>query len=360
MRANTDGSLLVGAPGEKVRGQAGAGAVARLPFVFPAGLTVTGSVEITQATPGIPGSPRRGDHFGATVGIGERGPEVIAAPGEDVNGAVDAGGVTVMFGVPGGAGASAYALTQDSPRVPGKAEAGDHFGAALAFSNSCYDGEDEENGLPGPFVRMIVGAPGEDVGSVRNAGGITIFNDIYRRYRDRFDWELALSQDTPGVSGRSRTNDRFGSSLDANWGRGLLVGIPGKDVGGAKSAGAVSWLDVAGADCPGPEIAGSAVFTQESAGVPGTARQGNLFGSTVSAGSPILQFPAVESDWFVIGAPGVTVAKHRAAGTLTILTLLTLLPPPPLPPAGTLLSQNSPAVPGQAEAGDRFGSSLSG
>ena len=284
---------------------------------------------------------------------------MIAAPDEDVNGAVDAGGVTVIFGVPGAPGATAYALSQDSPRVPGRAEAGDHFGAALAFSTSCYNGEDEENGLPGPFVRMIVGAPGEDVGSVRNAGGITVFNDVYRRYRDGLDWELALSQDSPGVPGRSKTGDRFGAALDANPRRGLLVGAPGQDVGGAESAGSVSWLDVRGADCSGPAIAGSAVFTQDSAGVPGSARRENAFGSTVNAGSPGLEVPPAGSDWFVIGAPGATIAKHPAAGSLTVLTLLTFVPPTPLPPAGTVLSQNSPSVPGYAEAGDRFGSTLS-
>ena len=68
MGGDPGGSLLVGAPGERVSGRAGAGAVDRFPSVFPAGLNTTGSVEITQATPGI-----REPRSGATISVRRSG-----------------------------------------------------------------------------------------------------------------------------------------------------------------------------------------------------------------------------------------------------------------------------------------------
>ncbi|MDG4860193.1 FG-GAP and VCBS repeat-containing protein [Streptomyces sp. T-3] len=90
-------------------------------------------------------------------------------------------------------------LTQDSPGVPGATEPSDYFGEGVAAGDMDGDGYDD----------VAVGAEFETVGSVANAGSVTIL----RGSADGLTGtgSKAVHQDTEGVPGAGEAYDRFGS-----------------------------------------------------------------------------------------------------------------------------------------------------
>jgi hypothetical protein len=115
--------LRIGEPGRTVSGKVGAGGV--VDYVLKGGLSKARSGEITLASKGVPGSPQAGDAMGAAISSGR----FIGLPNRTVNGAKAAGAVV---STPYRPGEAYRLLTQDSPGVPGTPEAGDHFGASIA------------------------------------------------------------------------------------------------------------------------------------------------------------------------------------------------------------------------------------
>jgi hypothetical protein len=201
-------------------------------------LSAAGPASSTQAA----GSPTRarpdfnGDGF-ADLAVG--------VPEEDVDGAVDAGAVQVIYG-------SADGLNGDSP-IDDQfwtengfglstivSEFNDHFGSAVATGDFEGDGFDD----------LAIGVPKQDVAvsgkNVVNAGavyvlrgsssGLTTHGGLFTQHRSR------------SIPGHAEAGDHFGSSLTVgNFGRGpwddLAVGVPGEDIPnpvGAKDQGAVN------------------------------------------------------------------------------------------------------------------------
>jgi hypothetical protein len=123
------GDLTVGAPWEAVGSLVQAGVVSVLPG-SAGGLTTTGGRLFTQ----VGGTVEAGDHFGSQLAAGDFNTDgfaelAAAAPDEGVGSAPEAGAVSVLPGSAAGLTASGGRLfTQDSPGVPGVAEASDFFG----------------------------------------------------------------------------------------------------------------------------------------------------------------------------------------------------------------------------------------
>ncbi|MFC9278096.1 hypothetical protein [Streptomyces collinus] len=90
---------------------------------------------------------------------------------------------------------------------------------------------------------------------------------------------LVLGQDTPGVPGAAETGDAFGSSVflgdvDGDGFKDLAIGAPGEDSG----TGSVTVLR---GTASGLTTRSAASYTQNTAGVPGTAEKGDRFGARV-------------------------------------------------------------------------------
>ncbi|WP_225821281.1 FG-GAP-like repeat-containing protein [Streptomyces naphthomycinicus] len=92
-----------------------------------------------------------------------------------------------------------------------------------------------------------------------------------------------ITQDTPGVPGTQEAGDMFGRSLAVGDVTGdgradIVAGIPFEDFGRVRNAGTFAVLPGGRSGVTG---AGTRVFSQDSAGVPGRAETDDLFGLTV-------------------------------------------------------------------------------
>ncbi|KAA0929749.1 FG-GAP-like repeat-containing protein [Streptomyces apricus] len=120
---------------------------------------------LNQDTVGVPGRAESGDRFGAALAVTDangdgRDDVLVGAPGEAIGTRAAAGATTLVFGTEDGlvdafGEGHAVAYNQGTPRVPGAAEAGDAFGAAVASGDYDHDGKQD----------LVVGAPGENAGS---------------------------------------------------------------------------------------------------------------------------------------------------------------------------------------------------
>jgi hypothetical protein len=156
---------------------------------------------------------------------------------------------------------------QGAAGVPGVAEAGDGFGTAVAVG-----------GFGGGVGGLAVGAPGENVGSVADAGVLTVLYGL-----DGSDTDLLTQADAGGVV---EAGDRFGAALSGPFFHeddsqaDLGVGAPGETVAGRVAAGAGSVLF--GASAGGLGGGGSQFFHQGVSGLGGTAETGDNFGGALA------------------------------------------------------------------------------
>jgi hypothetical protein len=266
---DTDGfdSLAVGVPGEDVGAVADAGVVnVRYASGFgqPFGLTV-----LTQDRPEV------GDEFGSALAEGFLAASdgtvdlAVGAPGERVGNAAGAGAVSVVKNDDTGFLATGSQLFyQGFAGVPGTAETGDGFGAAVAVGGFGRGG----GGL-------AVGVPGEDIGATADAGALNVLYGL-----DGVGTELLTQADAAGVV---EAGDAFGAALSLPFNheedvlQDLGVGAPGETVNGRVAAGAGSV--VFGDDTDGlGGGGGSQFFYQGVSGLGGVAESTDVFGAAFS------------------------------------------------------------------------------
>lgn len=158
----------------------------------PSGLAYR--TKITQDSPGVPGSSEDGDYFGLSVAVRD-GYLAVGVPGETTSGVKRTGRVqlfkwdaTAKSFTPG------RSLSQNTKGIVGTNEKDDQFGSAVAIGR----------GLTGAnSYDVIVGTPYENVGSVVDAGSVTVANfskAVYRTY----------TQSTSKVPGKVKKSARFG------------------------------------------------------------------------------------------------------------------------------------------------------
>ncbi|WTL50823.1 trypsin-like serine protease [Streptomyces sp. NBC_01497] len=342
---NCDGieDVAVSDPKATVGGHAGAGLVR---IVYGGG---KGTDEITQDLDWVPGASEADDWFGealATVDYNEDGcgDLVVGTPSEDLGSAADAGMVDVLYGAPGGlgTGTTKYSHFEQGSGTgsikAGTNEAGDRMGQALAAGTTAA-GE--------PY--LVIGAPGEAIGSVAGAG------DAYYVHGDT---SVTIDQDSPDVPGAVEAGDAFGTAIaaDANH---IAISAPHDAIGADKDAGNLQVFDqkLTSAGLPTPLFG----LDQDSAAVSGGAEPGDLFGASLAMVPYRTQGEAAATDSVLVaGSPGeaLTIAGADKAGAGMVESF-------DLTAAGTFSQLNwysqgtgDDDVSGAAEAGDHFGQTV--
>jgi hypothetical protein len=216
----------------------------------------------------------------------------LGVPGENVGGANNAGAVNVIYGSHVGLTAAGDQLWhQDSPGVQGVAGTGDTFGATLACGDFDVDQYDD----------LAIGVPGEDVGSLVDAGAVTILygSNAGLTATGNEIWH----QNSSGIEGAAEAGDRFGAALASgdfndDFADDLAVGVPGEDVGALRNAGSVNVLYGGGGG--GLHAAGDQLWSQDASGVLDTAYHDESFGAALASGD----FDNDGFDDLAIGVPG--------------------------------------------------------
>jgi hypothetical protein len=254
--------------------------------------TVIGDIDSDGIADVVASAPRYGDYGAVSIHLSRGGSQVVTASGL-------------------GFGASA---------------ANDFFGDATAVADLNADGCDD----------LVIGAPGRSSGSgavyigYGSTTGITASGSRYLS---------AIQADSGFGSALAVLAPVKGATL-AKPAR-IVVGAPGYTVGSLHSAGAVAVYQHA----PDGTISSPTVITQNTAGVPGTAKAGDAFGMAVAAWGRTI----------VIGAPWEKVGHADSAGTVTVLklsgsTTLTV--------SGKVASKATSGVPGSPQIAGYFGSSV--
>ena len=287
LRGSNAADLVIGAPGEDLglfdKGDAG---MIHLLAGLSDGLRTFPTQIITQDTAGVGGAAETGDQFGRVLATGDfngsGGPDLaVGIPFEDLisNNEVNGGAVQIFFAGTGNdvvtTSGSMFISQSNLPNV--SVEAGDSMGWALAAGD--FDGDGRSD--------LAIGAPGEDVGSISNAGLVTVL------YGSSTGPSLTRvqhwTQDGSGIADVSEPGDQFGYALAAwNYGRDsradLAIGVPYEDVVSAVTgtlqldAGAVNVLY---GTSTGLSSTGNQFWHQDSGGIKDVAQPGDRFGNAL-------------------------------------------------------------------------------
>jgi hypothetical protein len=287
----------------------------------PTGLRTTGAMQVLE-------HDGAADDFGAAIGLAPFGyaceeqqcPTTsdlyVGAPGRTVDGQADAGAIEYFAVSEDGTATYVKTLTEDDAQSPLRATAGDRLGAVLAgYDEYNYDGDPAID-----FGGVVAGVPDKTVDGQAQAGAIIAFS----HGTDSFFFGYEESQDYPHVPGAAEPGDHFGAAVSA-YRSGVAVGVPGEDIGSIKDAGLVQTFGNDSDDPFGPLFPPAGTFTQNSPGVPGTAEASDHFGASVSIGQqsgiPFCTYSVRVPTVLAIGVPGEDNSGHVDSGTVVVQTV---------------------------------------
>ena len=380
--------VLIGAPAGTVSGKKGAGYVT-VQYGAANGMGTNASVPgartavFSQSTAGVPGTSEADDAFGSAVATGDLDGDgyddaIIGAPGEDVGTRESAGRVTVLYGSRTGLGAartvsfgsahpaagSRFGLAVTAARFTGATDGDeiavlDESGAQVyTYGQGALHRTAEINTTGGPASSAI--QPAHLTTGDYDKNGYADLVISGSRPTDEFSkgWSTVYSG---GANGLTHLRDVRGGvssasgDLNKDGYDDLVLGqSSGPDEEAEGMTGglvAVYYGSPEGpADYQGPGN-GPQWWTQNTTGVPGLGEHGDAWGTDLSVAD-------ADGDGYAdlaVGAPGEDIGTVRDAGAVWLLRgsahgLTTT--------GAQSFDQNSPDVPGTAEAGDEWGAQV--
>jgi hypothetical protein len=337
---NRDGfaDLVWGCPGEDVGAIENAGAVNVL-FGSATGLAASGNRFLSQDTTGIPDAAEAQDRCGHTVAAGDFNGDGFAdvawgCPTEDIGIFLNAGGVSVAFGISSGISeATGLFVDQNTARSSSDegVEANDECGRGLAVGDFNNDGRAD----------LVFGCPGEDIFLVANDVG-----SIYVLFGVRtsvLSFGSVILNSGTSRCGAAITTGRFSNDSFAD----IAYGCAGNNSGAGQ-------VRIIGGTSTAGVLAAQAQLTQNTFGVPDSSEPGDNFGHAVSAGD-------FDGDGFSDLAVGVPNEDRSTfddnGGAVNVI----YFPLPSLDPVRSqLFTQESTGIVDATEINDYFGFSLPG
>jgi FG-GAP repeat protein len=313
--------VLTGAPGATVGGATGAG-YATVQYSSSSGLGTTKKSVLNQNTSGVPGGAEAGDGFGRAVASGDLDNDgyddaIVGIPGEDLAGLSDAGGATVFWGSPTGLHGtdSTWLENPEQPR------AGANFGRAIEAARYFAPDPADPDANPRDSIAVLENdtllfftvPPGAAAQQLKPA-----------------DKGVQALDMTPAESGLALRSLSHGNYNEDQWADLAISGVTTGDQPGIGAtqvlhgAPGVEELADGGAFEGGPAVT-SSDFNHDG--------QDDLAIGDTGSGSPL----------------GGSVSVYLGKGDLSGLD----------PTPAQTWTQDSPGVPGAAEAGDLWGSEMS-
>jgi hypothetical protein len=332
---NRDGfaDLIWGCPGEDVGTANSAGAVNVL-FGSAAGLTATGSRFISQDTAGLE-TAEADDRCGQTVASGDFNGDGFAdvafgCPGEDVSIFLDAGGVSVAYGIASGISGAFLRFESQAALSDERLEAFDLCGQGLAAGDFNNDDVDD----------LAYGCPGEDLGVLTfDVGAVHV----------RFG--VAGSSFTGGGLLLSSTTQRCGAAITVGFFNDDDFADVAYGCANSSSGAGLVWIEHGGSTFANFSFAGA--IDQNDFGVPDSNEGGDNFGHAVAAGD----FNGDGRSELAVGAPNEDLTAGNNVGAVTVI----LFPLPALDPIRTLFfHQDVAGILDVSELNDNFGFALAG
>ncbi|MFI6285029.1 VCBS repeat-containing protein [Streptomyces sp. NPDC051018] len=304
--------LIIGTPGEDLPSGPDTGLVNAVQSV------AFDVATITQDSPGVWETAEAHDRFGYSVAAAGNW-FTVGVPGESIGPARAAGAISVfkasidINGIPAPAWGSGQARNGVGDS---HAEAGDGYGTSVAMA-----AHRTTTTTPPGDALIAAGVPGEDLGSIADAGGVQIGQVTWD---SRAVWHSWITQDSADMEAVAEAGDRFGQSVVAANTSPVVVGTaatmrlaagaPGEDSGtGVTDTGGVGLLPLLGA--PGV----SDVWLEAGDGIPAEPADhllaglnlGTAGGTAVLVGLPY----AKTGDRAVHSYPWTTGGGGSPAGT---------------------------------------------
>ncbi|MCF3121133.1 FG-GAP repeat protein [Streptomyces arenae] len=382
---NGDGyeDVLVGAPGATVSGKKGAGLVT-VQYGSTRGIGTSDVARFSQSSAGVAGAAEAGDAFGKAVATGDLDGDgyddaIIGIPGEDLDAGADAGGVAVLWGSKSGLTGSASSWLQSE-----QAAAGQQFGLSLAAAHftadtpgdllAVLDRDNVELFVYDPAPQARGEAPlrrqaTERLGRSADSSQIVSKSLTTGDYDDNGYADLVASGVTEGDEPGHGWSVQFAGGADGLTYRNDLRGGPAAASGDINHDG---YDDLVTGEPNSPDDGGETMtgglvgvrygtpdglvdeakwWTQDSAGVPGTAERGDGWGADLSVAD-------TNGDGYAdvaIGAPGEDIGTVADAGAVWVLRGgeygLTAT-------GAKSFDQDSANIPGVPEKGDKWGAQV--